>query len=41
MVREFSGQQTMQEAFEKPIEQQTSEHFEEWVEQQNKAQKAA
>lgn len=32
-VREFSGERTMQEAFEQLIERQTCEHFEEWMEQ--------
>ena len=30
--REFVGQQTMQEAFEKLIERQTCEQFEDWME---------
>ena len=30
--REFSGSQTMQEAFEQLIERQTCERFEEWLE---------
>ena len=29
---EFSGDKTMQEAFEQLIERQTCEHFEEWLE---------
>ena len=29
--REFSGQQTMRQAFEQLIERQTCEHFEEWM----------
>ena len=32
VVREFSGEKTMQEAFEQLIERQTYEHFEEWLE---------
>ena len=32
VVREFAGQQTMQEAFEKLIERQTCEQFEDWME---------
>ena len=32
VVREFSGEKTMQEAFEQLIERQTCEHFEEWLE---------
>lgn len=32
VTREFSGSQTMQEAFEQLIERQTCEHFEEWLE---------
>ena len=32
VVREFSGDKTMQEAFEQLIERQTCEHFEEWLE---------
>lgn len=31
VVREFSGDKTMREAFEQLIERQTCEHFEEWV----------
>lgn len=30
--REFTGQQTMREAFEKLIERQTCEQFEDWLE---------
>lgn len=30
--REFAGQQTMREAFEKLIERQTCEQFEDWLE---------
>ena len=32
VVREFSGEKIMQEAFEQLIERQTCEHFEEWLE---------
>ena len=32
VVRYFSGEKTMQEAFEQLIERQTCEHFEEWLE---------
>lgn len=32
--REFAGSQTMQEAFEQPIERQTCERFEEWQKRQ-------
>jgi len=31
VVREFSGDKTMREAFEQLIERQTCEHFEEWL----------
>lgn len=31
VTREFSGSQTMQEAFEQLIERQTCEQFEEWL----------
>lgn len=41
VVREFSGQQTMQEAFEQLIERQTCDHFEEWMEEREKMQTAA
>ena len=41
VVREFSGEKTMQEAFEQLIERQTCEHFEEWLEHREMAQKAA
>ena len=33
VVREFSGEKSMREAFEQLIERQTCEHFEEWLEQ--------
>ena len=32
VIREFSGDKTMREAFEQLIERQTCEHFEEWLE---------
>ena len=32
VVREFSGDKSMREAFEQLIERQTCEHFEEWLE---------
>ena len=41
VVREFSGDQTMREAFEQLIERQTCEHFEEWRHQREVAEKAA
>lgn len=41
VVREFSGEKTMREAFEQLIERQTLEHFEEWLEQREAAEKAA
>ena len=41
VVREFSGDKTMREAFEQLIERQTCEHFEEWLEHREIAQKAA
>ena len=31
VIREFSGDKTMQEAFEQLIERETCEHFEEWL----------
>ena len=34
VTREFSGSQTMQEAFEQLIERQTCERFEEWQKRQ-------
>ena len=33
VTREFSGSQTMQEAFEQLIERQACGRFEEWIEQ--------
>ena len=39
--REFSGNQSMREAFEQLIERQTCEHFEEWRHQREMAEKAA
>ena len=41
VVREFSGDKTMREAFEQLIERQTSEHFEEWLHQLEIEEKAA
>ena len=41
VVVEFSGDKTMREAFEQLIERQTCEHFEEWLEHREMAQKAA
>ena len=41
VIREFSGDKTMQEAFEQVIERQTCEHFEEWRQQREMAEKAA
>ena len=41
VTREFSGSQTMQEAFEQLIERQTCEQFEEWLEHREMLQKAA
>ena len=41
VVREFSGEMPMREAFEQLIERQTCEHLEEWLEHREMAQKAA
>ena len=41
VVREFSGEKSMREAFEQLIERQTCEHFEEWLEQREMAENAA
>ena len=41
VVREFSGEKSMREAFEQLIERQTCEHFEEWLHQREMAEKAA
>ena len=41
VVHEFSGDKTMREAFEQLIERQTCEHFEEWRQQREMAEKAA
>ena len=41
VVREFSGEKSMREAFEQLIERQTCEHFEEWRQQREVAEKAA
>ena len=32
VIREFSGDKTMREAFEQLIERQSHSHFEEWLE---------
>ena len=41
VVREFSGDKTMLEAFEQVIERQTCEQFEKWLENHETEQKAA
>ena len=41
VVREFSGDKTMWEAFEQVIERQTCEQFEKWLENHEIEQKAA
>lgn len=41
VVREFSGDKTMREAFEQAIERQTCEQFEKWLENHEPEQKAA
>lgn len=41
VVREFSGEKIMREAFEQLIERQILEHFEEWLEHREVAEKAA
>lgn len=41
VVREFSGDKTMQEAFEQVIEHHTCEQFEKWLENHETEQKAA
>ena len=41
VVREFSGEKSMREAFEQLIEHQTCEHFEEWLEHREMAENAA
>lgn len=41
VVREFSGEKTMQEAFEQVIERQTCEQFEKWLENHESEEKAA
>jgi len=41
VVREFSGEKSMREAFEQLIERQTCEHFEEWRQQREMAENAA
>ena len=41
VVREFSGEKSMREAFEQLIERQTSEHIEESLQQREMAENAA
>ena len=41
VVREFSGEKSLFDALEQLIERQTCEHFEEWLEHREMAQKAA
>lgn len=41
VIREFSGDKTMQEAFEQVIERQTCEQFRKWLENHEPEQKAA
>lgn len=41
VVREFSGEKTMQEAFEQVIERQTYEQFEKWMANHEPKKKAA
>lgn len=41
VVREFSGEKTMREAFEQLIEHQTCEQFVKWLENHETGQKAA
>ena len=41
VVREFSGEKSMREAFEELIERQTCEHVEELLEQREMAENAA
>lgn len=41
VVREFSGEKTMQEAFEQVIERQTCEQFGKWLENHETEQKVA
>ena len=41
VTREFSGRQTMQEAFEQLIERKACGQFEEWMEQRENGKKAA
>ena len=41
VVREFSGEKTMQEAFEQVIERQACEQFEKWLENHESEQEAA
>ena len=41
VVREFAGEKSMREAVEQLIERQPCEHFEEWCQQREMAEKAA
>lgn len=41
VIREFSGDKTMQEVLEQVIERQTCERFEKWLENHEPEQKAA
>ena len=41
VVREFSGEKSIQETFEQLIERQTCEHFEEWRQQRAMEEDAA
>ena len=41
VVREFSGEKTMQEVFEQVIERQTCEQFKKWLENLESEQEAA
>ena len=41
VVREFSGEKTMQEAFEQVIERQTCEQFEKWLKNHESEKEAA
>ena len=41
VVREFSGEKSMRDAFEQVIERQTCERFEEWLERREMDLKAA
>ena len=41
VVREFSGEKSMRDAFEQRIDRQTCERFEEWRHQREMGKKAA